>query len=306
MGLDARLPARGRPSGPGSSFPRAAAPRARSRRIRAMVRHEDRQSPWAGLSRCAHPAGGSPVPVGVGAPGSRPQAGGEIPLARAGCRKPLRREQPRGPQHQVKPAASKDSQPGGRAAHVTAKATSSVLVPKRAAGPGGVGGVARVEGCVRNVRGPSSLPSSRRAIPYKPKVKSGGAERESEGAIVPLIPVHQNAGGGKDPYLDHVEKGATYEGMAGHLFRSNSPRRSNLAVQVRYLSKRLGIDAKQPRRQRTPLDRGSRRDDDRGWRAVAVRTGCVMRFSERSLVSRVRENRTHGLKGGPVETRPHG
>jgi len=271
-----------------------------------MVRHEDRQPLWVGLSCCAHPAGGSPVPVGVGAPGSRPQAGGEIPSAQAGCRMPLRREQPRGPQHEVKPAASRYLRPGGRAAHVTAKAMSSALVPKRAEGPGGVGGVARVEGCVRNVRGPSSLPSSRRAIPYKPKVKSGGAERESEGAIVLLIPVHQNIGGGKDPYLDHVVEGATYEGMSGHLIRSNSPRRSNLAVKVRYLSKRLGIDAKQPRRQRAPLGWGSRRDDDRGWRAVAVRTGCVMRPSERSLVSRVRENRTHGLKGGPVETRPRG
>ena len=166
-----------------------------------MVRHEESLPGLSGFrfSCCAHPAGESPVPVGVGAPGSRPQAGGEIPFARAGCRKPLRREQPRGPQHQVKPAASSDPQSGGRAAHVAAKAMSPALVPKRAGGPGGVWGVARVEGCVRNVRGPSSRPLSRRAIPYKPKVKSGGAERESEGVVVLMTSAQHNAGRGKDP-----------------------------------------------------------------------------------------------------------
>mgnify|MGYP001548549787 FL=1 len=60
--------------------------------------------------------------------------------------------------------------------------------------------MARVEGCVRNVRGPSSRPLSRRAIPYKPKAKSGGAERESEGVIVLMTSAQQNAGRGKDPY----------------------------------------------------------------------------------------------------------
>ena len=54
-----------------------------------------------GCSRCIEPAGASPAPVGVGAPGSRPQVWGEIPRARAGCQEPLRREQVRGPQHEV-------------------------------------------------------------------------------------------------------------------------------------------------------------------------------------------------------------
>jgi hypothetical protein len=137
---------------------------------------------------CTSPAGESPVPVGAGAPGSRPQARGETLVSRAGRREPLRREQPRGPQHEVKPAASKDSQSGGRAAHVTAKTTPVAPDPERAAGPGGVGGVARPEGEVRNTRGPSSQPWSRRAVPYKPKVKTGGAERESEGIVVPSRP----------------------------------------------------------------------------------------------------------------------
>ena len=60
--------------------------------------------------------------------------------------------------------------------------------------------MARVEGCVRNVRGPSSRPSSRQDVPYKRKVKSGVAERESEGVVVLMTPVQHNAGRGKDPY----------------------------------------------------------------------------------------------------------
>jgi len=120
-------------------------------------------------------------------------------LSRAGRREPLRREQPRGPQHEVKSAASSERQPGGRAAHVTAKAMPLALVPKRGEGPGGVWGAARVEGWVRNVRGPSSRLLSQRAVPYRPKVKSGGAERESEGVVVLQTPAQQNAGRGKDP-----------------------------------------------------------------------------------------------------------
>jgi hypothetical protein len=137
---------------------------------------------------CTSPAGESPVPVGAGAPGSRPRARGETHVSQAGCRKPLRRKQPRGPQHEVKPAASRDSQSGGRAGHATAKATSSAPDPERAGGPGGVWGVARAEGAVWNTRDPSSRPSSRRADPYKPRVKSGGAERESEGIVVLMKP----------------------------------------------------------------------------------------------------------------------
>jgi hypothetical protein len=155
-----------------------------------MVRREAgevrRSEPWPAC--CTSPAGESPVPVGAGAPGSRPRAWGETPGSQAGCRKPLRREQPRGPQHEVKPAASRHLQPGSRAAHFTAKAMSVAPSPERVADPGGVWGVARVEGAVRNTRDPSSRPLSRRAVPYKPRVKSGGAERESEGIVVPLRP----------------------------------------------------------------------------------------------------------------------
>lgn len=96
------------------------------------------------------------------------------------------REQARGPQRYVKPAASSDLQPRSRAAHVTAKAMFVALESERASSSGGVGGVARVQGEVRNRRGPSGQPSSRRGVSYKPKVKSGAGQRESEGVVVPL------------------------------------------------------------------------------------------------------------------------
>jgi hypothetical protein len=60
-------------------------------------------------SCCASPAGENPVSVAAGAPGSRPRAQGKTLEAQAGRQEPLRREQERGPQHQVKPAASTDS-----------------------------------------------------------------------------------------------------------------------------------------------------------------------------------------------------
>ena len=83
------------------------------------------QTQRASVSRRSSPAGASPVSVSAGAPSSRPQAAGESPVARAGCQEPLRREPARGPQHQVKPAASSDLQPESRAGHVAAKAMSA-------------------------------------------------------------------------------------------------------------------------------------------------------------------------------------
>ena len=176
---------------------------------------------WAVSSGCTSLAGGSPVPVGVGAPGSRPWVVGGDPFARAGCRKPVRRrlpfcgEQARGPQLEVKPAASSQLQSGSRAAHVTVKAMPAMLVPKRVVGSGGVWGVARVHRGVRNTGGPSWLPLSRRGGSYKFRTKSGAAERESEGIVVPVMAVWHNAAGGKGPCGGWVVDGGKREGMAG-------------------------------------------------------------------------------------------
>ncbi len=84
--------------------------------------------------------------------------------AQAGHQKPAARREPRsgerahGLQLKVKPAASSYSQSGGRAAHVTAKATPVTGAPKSVASSGGVWGAARVSGEARNTRDPSAPP----------------------------------------------------------------------------------------------------------------------------------------------------
>ena len=158
-------------------------------------------------------------------------------------RKPRSGEQVRGPQLNVKPAASTEKQSGSRAAHVTAKATSQAGVPEPARGPGGVGGAARGQGEVRNTRGPSARPPSRQARPYKPKAKSGRAQRESEGTVVPSIAARHNAAGGKGPWGDRVVGAGTCEGMAGKT-GPNAPGGRRPREKVRYLQRRLWAAAK--------------------------------------------------------------
>jgi hypothetical protein len=172
-----------------------------------MVRREGTDSAKrpGSVSSCASPAGESPVPESAGAPGSRPRAGGESHASRAGRQEPLRREQERGPQHEVKPAASTEKQRGSRAAHVTAKATSTTGTPGQdVVDPSGVRGAARVQGDERNTRGPSALPSSRQGGSHKSKTKTSAAQRESEGIVVPAMVATKNAAGGKGPCGGHV------------------------------------------------------------------------------------------------------
>ena len=132
-----------------------------------MVRRDDKNNPNSqegGLntSSCPTPTGESPESVSVGAPNSRPQVDEGDLYARAGCQKPVMRREPqsgeqaRGPQHKVKPAASTELQTVGRAAHVTAKATSLGREPKRPMDCGGVGGAARVQGVERPDGHPNS------------------------------------------------------------------------------------------------------------------------------------------------------
>jgi len=209
------------------------------------------------LACCATPTGESPVPVGVGAPGSRPQVVEGDLRARAGRQKSVRRrkprsgEQARGPQHEVKPAASTHVQPAGRAAHVTAKATPLAPEPKRAGDCGGVWGAARVQGVERNTRGPSARPESGQARSYKPKAKSSRAQRESEGIVVPdgaapAVPDEgpgHNAVGGKGPCGGHAEIAGKREGMAGET-GPNDPVDHVSSEKVRQLQRQLWAAAK--------------------------------------------------------------
>ena len=79
--------------------------------------------------------------------------------------------------------------------------------------------------------------------PDKPMVKPSGAQRESDGVVVPPIAV-RNAAGGKGPDFGHIGDGGEREGMAGSV-RSNHPRGCEVPVKVRQLQNRLWAAAKQ-------------------------------------------------------------
>jgi hypothetical protein len=217
-----------------------------------MVRREagaDRPKKPTSAS-CTSPAGASPVSVSTGAPSSRPQVSKGDLVAQAGRRKPVNRQEPlsgeqvRGPQHEVKPAASTDEQSGSRAAHVTAKATSFAGEPEPVGGAGGVGGAARGEGEARNTRGPSARPPSRQACSYKTKSKSSRVQRESEGIVVPEIAATKNAVGGKGPWGGGVVAAGKHEGMAAKSGPNNPVGRRSIE-KVRQLQRRLWTAAKQ-------------------------------------------------------------
>src|ERR1700689_466328 len=119
-----------------------------------MVRREGTAAGQAGkpveegVPCCTVPAGESPVRAIAGEPGSRPAPEAETPTGEAWCQKPsvakaAVREQQRGPQHQVKPAASSQDQSESRAQDVRAKATSTACESGRAGDLGGVWGAAR-------------------------------------------------------------------------------------------------------------------------------------------------------------------
>ena len=245
-------------------------------------------------SRCSFPAGASPASVSAGAPISRPQASVERPVARAGCQEPLRREPARGPQHQVKPAASTDLQPESQAGHVAAKAMSAESQSgDHAAGLGGVWGAARVHGEERNTRGPSARPESGQRGSYKPTAKSSRAQRESEGVVVPQIVVTNNATGGKGLCFGRARNEGTCEGMAGQT-GPNHPDAPLRVVHAQQPRPELGTHAKP-----FPVSM-SRLWCDAHSASRAVAAGAMHAASRRPSVSRVPEIGMHGLKGGPA------
>ena len=224
---------------------------------------------------------------------------GEIRVAGADRRKPLRREQPRGPQHQVKPAASTHLQRESRATHVIAKAIFAAQESREEseASLSGVWGAARVKGQARNVRGPSASPRSRQSGSYKSKTKSSAAQRESEGMVVPTKGVTKNASGGKRPCFGQVEGGGKREGMTERMSRSNHPSRKT-AVKALHLRERLWAAAK-----RSSREHASRCDEP--TRSIRSRRGGGTKLLlERPSVSRVPEIGMHGLKGGPASPLP--
>jgi RNA-directed DNA polymerase len=107
--------------------------------------------------------------------------------------------------------------------------------------------------------------------PYKPVVKSGGAQRESDGVVVP--------GGcaGKGPDFEHVSGAGTRKGMAGAA-RSSYPEGIAPIDKVRRLQRKLWAAAKQSegRRFHALFDR-IYRDDVlvESWRRVRANRGAA-------------------------------
>lgn len=121
------------------------------------------------------------------------------------------------------------------------------------------------------------MPSSRQGVPYKPKVKAGAAQRESEGIVVPSIAATNNAAGGKGPCDGRVGGGGKREGMAGKS-GPNHPRGRRLVDKVRQLQRRLWIAAKRHagRRFHALYDRIARRDVlAEAWKRVKRNRGAA-------------------------------
>jgi len=117
-------------------------------------------------------------------------------------------------------------------------------------------------------------------------VKSPGAQRESEGVVVPVTGVQHNAPGGKGPRFDRAGYEVTREGMAGSA-RSNYPGGLSpavavdgdlSAVKVRRLQRRLWAAAKQSgvRRFHALYDRACRGDVLwEAWYRVSMNRGAA-------------------------------
>src|SRR5438876_2645223 len=107
-------------------------------------------------------------------------------------------------------------------------------------------------------------------------VKSIGAQRKSDGVVVPLI-AGRNPVGGKGPDFGHAGRAGTREGMAGTA-RPNYPGRRQPAVKVRQLQNRLWAAAKQSpeRRFHALYDRIHRGDVLwEAWERVRVNRGAA-------------------------------
>jgi hypothetical protein len=166
-----------------------------------MVRREDNDgSIDPELSSCASPAGASPASVRIGAPSSRSPEPREIVGAEARRQEPSNGEQGRGPQHEVKLAASTEKQTGSRAAHFTAKATSSTRTSEAFVEDSrGVRSAARVHGEARNTGDPSARFQVRDTRSEQADSQAPAVQRKSEGIVVLMMTTPQNVVGGKGP-----------------------------------------------------------------------------------------------------------
>jgi hypothetical protein len=224
-----------------------------------------------GMSCCNVLAGASPVPVSTGAPGSRVQPWVERCKAERAVESLDAGSKEAGRNQVNAEQASSDYQPKGdwecRAGHVAAKAKHSACSnPVSALGLPGVLAAARFDRALRNTRDPSPQPEGQATQAYK-----AGAEIARGGAGV--RGAHSTYEGGEKPLEGRgpasvtVGSGRKREGMAE---RPNNP-----TVKAREATGNL-------------------------WRCAERDSRSAHAISGRPSVSRMREIRTYGLKGGPA------
>ncbi len=257
------------------------------------------------LASWIRPAGGSPAPVSAGAPGSRPRSRGEILAAERGVESLF--------------GASK------RVGWDRSLVRSTVGEPSRSChGEGDVRQSHFGFGCGGSLRGRETCTRARsdrgtretRLASFvskdrscKPMAKSSGGQRESDGVVVVQIGVQNNAPAAKDPGFDRACVGRERQGMpawrAKHPggLRPVEPSASEMAMVATCRGHalatprcRLWVAAKRPQR---PPQHAKRSRWGDSPRAACCRWDLVGRVAApgRSSVRRVRENRTHGLRG---------
>jgi hypothetical protein len=152
------------------------------------------------LESCVRPAGVSPVRVSAGAPGSRPRFVVERRRAERGVESLIGGSKRAGCDCSLDTLTMEEP---SRSCHGEGHVRQSLFRIGYGGSSRGTGSCTRA-GSGRGTREArlSSLVSKDR--PYKPMVKSGGGQRESEGAVVVRIGVKLKASGVKGPRFDRA------------------------------------------------------------------------------------------------------
>ena len=177
------------------------------------------------FSRCVELAGVSPAAVIAGEPRSRLQPWGEIPPAERSVESPTWERavtiEPTGGEQSYGPSLKRTLQPrdisprkGGTAEPLMSRRRQQTASSRSGAMQDvpGVWRRARSDSSTRNRRGPTPPPTSGKDPTYKPSAKRKGAERESEGRVVPLT-LDESRVEGRGPTLVALACGGKDEGM---------------------------------------------------------------------------------------------